>query len=241
MKYQKHLSLFFVVSSILLTAQSKDVTKVESILDKLEEQLLKQEGESFSIKGSRLNAPQEKESSMTFNARSIYADPNSQKRVAELAESVGKLEQQIDSLSAQVHRSKQHVLELSRQGNHVSFNFTTPAGDKAALQHISARIDDFEVYSLEDNAGVWVPNQSASLYSGPLSPGKHELTVSARFALRSADGIPVKTPIIRTVHKTFPVTISGQSKQETLGLEFGLPTSRNGKVTAMLKRETREL
>lgn len=241
MKYQALLAAALTGLSLFVTAQTNNISQVESILDKLEEQLLNQEGESFSIKGDRLDRSKTATPTMKFSGQSIYANPGSEKRIAELAESVGKLEQQIERLSAQVHRSKQHVIELSRQANHVSLQLTPPNDDQAAMQRISVKIDDFEVYTLEDSAGLWLPNQMAQLYSGPLAPGEHQLQISARFALRANDGIPVQTPIIRTLDKTFPIVISEKATQEDIAVAFTLPTTRDGKVNATIKRNARTL
>ncbi len=228
-------TLCIVSIAILNSSQSQDVAKVESILDRLEERLLEQEGDPFSIKGAKMDELRTKSPEVTFSGQTIYAEGDDLSRIKDIGEAIGKLEQQVESLSARVHRSRQHVVDLARLSNHVAIEVKLPEGDAAALQYIAAFIDEFEVYRLEDAGGIWMPGKATPIYSGPMTPGSHKLRILARMSLRESNGIPVQTPLTRTIDQMFEVNVSSENAKQRLAIEITSPKTLDGKATAVLK------
>ena len=98
-----------------------------------------------------------------------------------------------------------------RINNYVSIDAELIETDKSAIKSLQIKLDGYELYSLSDAAGMWLPSKSVPVYAGPLQPGAHRLDLEVRLVLRHNPELPLNGDVYRFINKSFNLDITGGS------------------------------
>ncbi len=125
--------------------------------------------------------------------RDVFAtDLPEAERIREIAENIGAIELQAEQLASDVQRIKQKAIEDANINNNVRIEVHLPgSSDEASIRQMRIKIDGYEVYTVDDSAGLWLPSNAVPVFSGPIAPGDHELDIDASVTLKMRDKLPL--------------------------------------------------
>jgi ribosome-associated translation inhibitor RaiA len=235
----------FMVASPVFSAESKrreaPVGQVDTILDRLEKRLLDQEadGVTFSDRNGDLNFLKQpvdtKAKKYQFKGGKIEATAPEKDRLKAIEVLVADLERQVDALAAKVQKTKQSLIDDATLNNSIAVDAQIDGVDKATIKSMRIRLDGYELYSISDTSGLWLPSKVVPIYSGPLQPGSHRLDLEVRLMLRTNPDLPLNTDLYRFVSKSFTMTVAGGSTQSRYVIAIKAPESIDDSADASLK------
>lgn len=219
--------LVLVNNTTLLAVDNQDIG---SIIDQLE-------GRLNSMESNSLGIPEDKvlfDKSLTDTDKDDYVgstfiqgSTENANKVRDLAIAINILEGKIDTLSSEVQKTKNKVLENARMDNFIELNAQLEDTNLAAINSLKVSIDGYEIYDVEETSGFWLPVRDIPLYTGPITPGNHKVSIESRIVLRHRDSLPLNNKIYQQLSKDFEISIpSGSFKKKwTVGIT---PPSKEG-------------
>jgi hypothetical protein len=233
-------ALFAFAGGFSLRAQSDATDDVESILDRLERRLQEQQdgatpsSEKQSVR--KKNTAAEPRQKLRFKEKAITATPEDSKRLTDLANAIGELEDDIEKLAGDVQGTKQRVMEQAKINNFIEIEATLKNSEQAAIKALTVKIDGYQVYQLNDAAGLWIPAKTLPLYSGPMPAGEHKMEVEAHLVLKEADGaMPLNSNVFRSVSQMFALNVADGEMKKRWSVELDVGDKNASKATASLK------
>jgi hypothetical protein len=249
--HPKEFLTIFVVTSLVVVSTSafgadaknseSRVGQVDTILDRLEKRLLDQEadGMTFGDRRSELNflrQPLEgKVKKYQFKGGKIESKAPEKDRLKAIEVLVSDLERQVDALAAKVQKTKQSVIDDATLGNNIVVDAELEGVDKATIKSMRVRLDGYELYSVSDASGLWLPAKILPIYSGPLQPGSHRIDLEVRLMLRSNPDLPLNTDVYRLLSKSFSMTVGGGATQSRFVIDIKAPETMDAAADANLK------
>ena len=234
------VSVWFATQGVA-TAQDGAVGHVDSILDRLEKRLLDQEADGLTF-GERqsdpgfLKRPLEKSSKQfKFKGGKVEASTPDKEKLKAIDLLIKDLERQVDQLAGNVQKTKQTVVDEAAVNNYVSVDAELIETDKAAIKSLQIKIDGYELYSLSDAAGMWLPSKSVPVYAGPLQPGAHRLDLEVRLVLRHNPELPLNGDVYRFISKSFNLNITGGSSKSRFVIAIKPPEKLDENPDATIK------
>ncbi len=223
--------LLLWMNSSLALAQAKaqkPLNEVESILDQLEKRLQENEVKTSAPMsfGSKKYLKSD-EGLVKFKQEKIEADLNESQKLISLSEAISKLEDDINKIDSEVHLARQSLLETAKIDNVVEIEGLIGNPDKIALRSLLVHIDGYEVYTLNDSNGLWIPSKSIPLYSGPMSPGKHRVTIDARISSKSSDHFPFINGDYQVVSRSFEIDIPDGVFKKRWSIDLAKNSTKN--------------
>lgn len=215
-------------------ARDNKALEVESILDRLEKKLTDNEGGGLTF-GERLE-PATSENGIPKATNSYKFDKDAgaaatgtqggddpEAVMKNLAEVVAGLEVQVERLHADVQKARLKVIEDSRFDSFVQIDGEFRGMETATLKGLVVKIDGVEVYRASDSGGLWVPTSKLPLYSGPVPPGTHKLSVEAGILVREGPQVPVSADVTRRLEKDFEFTIPDGKERRSVRIVIEAP------------------
>jgi len=222
----------------MTSAQQNTVQRVESILDRLEQRLLEQEQGKTSFLGDYAN-PEARSSTSTpvleFRRELIEGQTDESRQLQEFSLTLNEIETQVERLDSDVQRVKQQIVENARIDNHVTIETSLSHRDRAIINSLSIKLDDFEVYRADEASGLFLPNHSLNVFSGPIPPGSHEIKMSARVVMKERDSIPLTGAVHRSVEEVFTINVPDGHVRPRFTVQINIPEADTGRITAELK------
>jgi len=238
------LAIFTAAGSYAAEKPQASAENAEAILDRLEQRLLEQESQSFSFgdtPAAPKNAPQKStagkkaDKSLRFEKADIKGNLGETERLKELANLIADLEHQVDQLGSEVQKSKQKILEDAKIKNSAEIITNLTNTDQAAIRSISVTLDGYQIYHVDDTAGLWLPSNSLPLFAGPLQPGNHTLEYEARVIMKHKERLPLNNDQIRSVKQTFALAMPEGEVSKRWQIELKVPTKSDEQVSAVMK------
>lgn len=217
------------------------VGQVDTILDRLEKRLLDQEadGMTFSEKRSELNFLRQpldgKVKKFQFKGGKFESKAPEKDRLKAIEVLVTDLERQVDALAAKVQKTKQAVIDDATLSNNIVVDAELEGVDKATIKSMRIRLDGYELYSVSDASGLWLPAKIMPIYSGPLQPGSHRIDLEVRLMLRTNPDLPLNTDIYRLLNKSFSMIVGGGTTQGRYVIAIKAPETMDAAAEANLK------
>lgn len=231
-----------ILFSMILIAgfsHAAELDEAESMLDKFEKHLLDQEARQLTF-GEKVTPPppmpETKPSRQMFYSKGTKVQGQSpqMRNLNNLSELIAKLEQNVDQLTADIQKTKQRVLDESKVDNFITLEAHLNESDNAALKNMTVKVDGYQVYSIHDAAGLWLPSKKVPLYAGPLQPGNHRIDIEARLSLKKSKGLPFNDDIYRFVNKTFEISVPVGSTHSTYVIDIKPPSTLEQGATATM-------
>ena len=224
-------------------AAATSPSDVESILDRLEKRLLDQEGQvltfdekkAFSRKG--VKRKEKADRVLQFEEAKISTELPEVGRIQEIATLVQKLDEDVERLANEVQGAKQKVMENAKVDNFIEIEANLEDPDKTAIRTLSVTLDGYEVYSLDEAAGLWMPKTKIPLYAGPMQSGKHKLEVHARLIMRESQGLPINQSIYKVVKKSADILVPDGIVKRKWRVNLAPPTKVGKPAKATIQRK----
>lgn len=196
-----------LTQTTLATAQSGD-DGVNSVLEQLEKQILSDDADGLTHMKSP-NGPfgMEDETAPIAGSSKKTRNEDSSRDFSQINGQIRSLERDIEKLAADVQEYKQSAIVASKDNSYVYIEAKILDAKKNALKSLRVKVDGFTVYQVKDTAGLWVPESSIPLYSGPLSAGNHRIDIEANVGDLPGAGLPVAGPAYKSVEKSFEIQI----------------------------------
>ncbi len=215
---RKQLLLGIVLVTLGAAAAAAEKSKsVDSILDRLEKRLMDEERGVMDM-GDEAGASMQKADEIitTYEGKGqvIQAVPQRSRPLADVEEAVDQLVRDVDQLGSDVQSHRQKILEAARIDNVVEILVAPDDAKKTSLRTIDVEIDGVNVYRISQDAGLWLTQKSIPVYLGPMKPGAHELSFTARVARKSGEKLTYDASGYGTVNQKFAFKIpDGKSKK----------------------------
>lgn len=214
-----------LLALISTSAWAQAETKgIDALLDKLEDRLKKAEEASAIPEAegpadvARVDATKKSEAApdvkLQFRGSDVTPEQeNGAKLLGDLKRSVAELDGKVEQLSADIEGTKQRILEDARIDNFMQVSVDQNGGpDGMSLRTLRVKIDDFQVYGINEATGFWSHRKLHPIFAGPLKEGRHKVSVEARVALRSNQRLALENGSMQTVTKDFDLFVpSGKS------------------------------
>ena len=190
-------------------APDEAVAPVESVLDRLEQQLIESDKEGLTFGGKQGRGADQKSPSQIFRfeRKTITASTEESERLKEISVSIAELENQVDMLSQDLQKERTRVLDMARLDTSLDLTVTLEQPDKVVIRQLDVSLDGFRLYSVDEAEGLWIPAREIPIYSGPIDPGQHKLTVETKLILRSEGKVQVNLEPLTVMRAEFPVQL----------------------------------
>lgn len=203
------------------------IKPLDSVLDRLEKRILQNESDAMTF-GEKNLPEQEPAQKIKLPKAEITAEPDEESQLTDVARAVAQLNNEIDRLNSNVQKTKQQVMTTARAGNTTTVELHLDDADSAALRSLSVRLNGFEIYTLNDTAGLWMPQRRIPIYIGPLKPGNHKIEVEGQLVIRNNKDLPTNTDVYRSVHEAFNLAIPDTKQQSRFVIDVQSPTDSEG-------------
>ena len=201
------IAIGFLVNTGFALAQQND-DQVNNVLEQLEKQILSDDADGLTHMKSP-NGPfgTEDETAPVTSPTGKSKNAESSKDFSQINAQIKSLDRDIEKLAADVQEYKQSAVVASKDNSYVYFEAKVLDAEKSTLKSLRVKVDGFTVYHVKDTAGLWIPNSSIPLYSGPLSAGNHRIDIEANVGHLPGAGLPLAGPAYRSVEKTFEIQV----------------------------------
>lgn len=204
------------------SGKASNQVDVESILDRLERKLIDNESGGLTFDESRKSKhPGRKiESPSTFykykgDAGHISESDAVDGNIKQISEMIAGLDAQVERLEADIQKARLKVAEDARVDNFIDVEAIFDAPENVSLKSLRVEIDGVTVYSAKDAGGLWLKSGKIPLYSGPLPPGSHKLSINAGVGTRETSTVPVSGDSARKLSRDFVIRIpDGKEKRK---------------------------
>lgn len=153
-------------------------------------------------------------------AKILAHPPKEQDDLQRLSNQVSKLEGDVDTLQTSVQMNKQQLVESSKINHTLDISLDFDGMDQIHVKLLDVRLDGFRLFSVNESTGIWTPKKNVSIYSGPIMPGAHEATLTAKVAYLPAGSNTFADNALSHMEETVPFTIDLTQKTQAIVLRL---------------------
>jgi hypothetical protein len=210
-----------------IEGRSDESGAVDSILDRLENF----EDESIGLQHTQEPFvdidPKPEQVTKSRSKSEIQASLPEVDNISDISKAIAKLEGEVDKLTADIQKTRQKVLEDANLDSFIEIGALLRDGKAAAIRSFTAKIDGYEIFSLEESSGFWLPNQRLPIFAGPLQTGSHRIDIECRLNMKITEAIPLNGDVHRFINKTFDLNVTGPSFRKRLVLDVKPPETQD--------------
>lgn len=233
-------------------AESSDIKQIDTVLDQLEKDSTTDTTTDNSLSEKKTNKKKSPSSKYKFSKASssgisstIYGKvdkkdkpkPTSIESLDTIERSITSLEKEVETLASDVQKAKQTLLENSSIDNFVTISVLLKNSKEASITDLDIKLDGFPLYYLKESSGLWLPGDSLPLYSGPLKPGNHRLSIEARMAQKYDQNLKLNNDSYHFISDNFALLVPEKNPDLRYSLVIIPPSNANEKASASLKEE----
>ncbi|MEY4631971.1 MAG: hypothetical protein RIQ81_2091 [Pseudomonadota bacterium] len=228
------------------SAKDKNISEVESILERLEKKLTDNESGGLTVDermkpAARDNAIPQAGKSLKFSRdagsdtpRGNGGDSDSSAMLQELSAAVASLETKVERLHADIQKARLKVIEEARVDNFINIDAEFRGLERATVKSLAVSIDGVEVYKTTQAGGVWMPSNKVPLYAGPIPPGAHKLSVDATLTVKDNPAGPLASDVTRRVAREFEFSVPDGKERRQMQVIVDAPTKPDSKGSISL-------
>lgn len=211
----------------------KKIEEMDSMLDRLERQLMDQEANTLHVAPVRESAKAGKNIQMpTASIRGSLPQDNDFKN---LEQQISRLEKEADELSGQIETLKSDFMDKSVQGNLVELAASLQDPDHTAIRELNLTLDNTKVYSVSAGDVPWLPGKQVPLFLGPLEAGDHTIRLQARTVRRIDKGLPLDLNTYHRYDQEFKIQVPAGNMHKGYRLIIQSPEQQNTRAQASLE------
>ncbi len=182
---KKYFLVFLGFSFISYAEEKKATDEISSIVDELEKKLIEDEVRTLEFepsdkKISAENKKTEPKEKIKFKPKVIEGKTTGDQEILDFKKDIQILENDIEKLVTEVHRSKQAILSQSNIQNQILLDAKLNNINNTMISTLTVQVDGFKIYHWEEPTGTQMPESNFPLYSGPLPPGEHKIELFVR-------------------------------------------------------------
>jgi len=239
-------SFMLIVSSCLFSVSAfgiddKKLNEVESILDRLERQLMERERRNLfpDAQSPSQNRKPAADQRILVEPTTISGRLPDQGALDEFAKTIDQIEDELASLGGELENLKQKIRRGTQSDSLIEISALIPDPDKISIREFEVRLDGFPIYQLNRSGGLWMPRNQIPIFAGPLAPGKHELELYARIVKKMSDNLPVDTSIFHLYQQSFQFQVQEGVDKKGFRITLGEVIEQN--IQAQAKIEPYEI
>lgn len=211
--------------------------EVESILDRLERQLLDQERRQMlpDLPSSESVERQEPSSSLEYLPTRIAPKLPDAGRLQEIATTVDQIESELSGLGGELERIKQKIRRGTQTDALIEISARLPSSDQTSLRAFEVKLDGFTIYQMNRSSGFWLPRNEIPIFTGPLSVGQHEVEFTARVVQRESEKLPIDNNVFHLYRQSFLIEVEEGSHKKGYRILLNEVDKQNLKATAKIE------
>ncbi|MFW7380172.1 MAG: hypothetical protein ACOH5I_15265 [Oligoflexus sp.] len=239
----KSLILFLLAwfSCPVYAIDDKKLDEVESILDRLERQLIERERRNL-FPGTK---PTDSEKKGNVDHR-IIVEPSmisgrlpDQGALDEFASTIDQIEDELASLGGELENLKQKIRRGTQSDSLIEISAMIPNPDQVSIREFEIKLDGFTIYQLNRSGGLWLPRQQIPIFAGPLASGPHEIELHARIVKKMSDDLPVDSSTFHLYRQKFQFEVKEGIDKKGFRITMGEVVEQN--IQAQAKIEAYEI
>lgn len=239
-------SFLLVTASLLFTFSAfgiddKKLDQVESILDRLERQLMERERRNLfpDIGSSNKQSKPAADQRIVIEPTTISGNLPDQGALNEFSKTVDQIEDELASLGGELENLKQKIRRGTQNDSLIEISALIPNPDQVSIREFEVRLDGFPIYQLNRSGGLWMPRKQIPIFAGPLAPGKHDLEFYARVVKKISEDLPVDTSIFHLYQQKFQFEVEEGTNKKGFRITLGAVIEQN--IQAQAKIEAYEI
>ncbi|SMF72837.1 hypothetical protein [Pseudobacteriovorax antillogorgiicola] len=231
----------FVLLSLLLIAyqmsfaSSKKVEDVDSILDRLERKLMESKQESFLL-NDNWNKPLRPPAKTNYSYKKTTIKPvlPSGEKLQEVSMAIDKIDREVKRLGADMERLKQILGQQIEHESLIEIATELQAPKESILRALTIHLDDYQIYQLNPDVGLWAPRTTVPIYFGPLKPGKHKVRIEGRVARVISENMPIDDNMFNTIEQEFTIDVPSGVFKKGFKIAIEKPGDKRFKTKAKI-------
>lgn len=231
------LGCCFLLPYQSLAIDDKRLNEVESILDRLERQLMERERRNLFP-----DMRQQEQENKAEADRLIIAEPTQisgqlpdQGALDEFAKTIDQIEEELASLGGELENLKQKIRRGTQNDKFIEISALVPNPDKISIREFEIRLDGFLIYQMNRSAGLWLPRNQIPIFAGPLAAGKHELELQARVVRKESESLPIDTSMFHVYQQRFHFQVDEGQDKKAYRIILGEVNEQNTKAQAKIE------
>lgn len=211
----------------------KKIDEMDSMLDRLERQLMDQEAATLHV--APIHETAKPGQSIQMPSTSIKGSLPQDSDFKNVEQQISRLEKEADELSGQIETLKSEFMDKSVQGNLVELAASLQDPDHTAIRELNLTLDNTKIYSLSAGDVPWMPGKQVPLFLGPLEPGEHVVRLEARTVRRPDKGLPLDLNIYHRYDQEFKIQVPAGTARKGYRLTIQRPEQQNTRAQATLE------
>lgn len=220
---------------------SQRLNEVESVLDRLERQLMERERRNLFPESQ----PSQQQSAPA-DAKQIIVEPTEitgrlpdQGALDDFSKTIDQIEDELASLSGELENLKQRIRRGTQSDGLVEISAKIPNPDQVSLREFEVKLDGFTIYQMNRSGGLWMPRSQIPIFAGPLAAGKHQLELHARVVKRYDRNLPVDSSQFHIYRQKFEFEVAEGADKKGFRIILGEIKDQN--IQAQAKIESYEI
>lgn len=221
-----------LISNFALSANKKE--NVENILDRLERKLLesKQDSLLLSDQWNTSVRPTIKRKMKIKKKTNVSAELPSQNKLQDVDEAINQIEKEVNRLSSDMERMKEILGKQIESDSLIEIIADMNTPNDSVIRELNIVIDDYPIYKLDPNVGLWKSRTEIPIYFGPLKEGSHKIKITGRIAKVSSKDLPVDDNIFSLVNHEFSINIPKGKFHKGYKLQLKSPENKKFNIKA---------
>lgn len=231
----KNLIKFLLLSvSICTYGQESDLDG--SLVDQLEESLRQHEEQNPSLPKDRYSGIEPKNKRKIKGSFNIKGSPKQLQSLNKIEANMRELDAEIKYLSSQIENLNQDLKLHAYNNNMIDLKVKLINTNHSKIQSLQVKVNNHEIYSIDDKDSLWMPKKMINLFKGPLNPGRYRLDLSARIAVDQNQDLSITEDRYHYLNQSFDLNIPAKGyKQWDINIE--VPTKINHKIKVALREK----
>ena len=169
----------------------------------------------------------------TSKSSSQFGKQN-KKSIKDIDAKIKEFDHRIDILESDLARIQSTLHDSSVTDNRALIEIRALDSAQFIIRTINAKLDGLSLYNQSDSAGIWTPNQTITVFHGPLTPGSHRLSIDGVIAPLSKDGLKLPTLQHKAVQASFEIVVPEGRSRKHYVVELSDDASANSKPRVKL-------
>jgi len=218
-----------LMTAAIAVTPDKSSEKLDSVLDKLEKQLIDREAdpltqsEDNAAKNQKFDKKSGKNPTQKYApkaAAKVSGQTPAAKNIKEIQSKINEYDNRIEILESDLRRLRSSIYDTSVTDNQVMLEVKSNDGTNFIIKTLTARLDGSTLYDQSEASGLWMPSRSIPLFFGPLKPGDHQLEVVATIAPAGSSGLESPTWKNKSLQQSFNFAIPDGKARKHLSIEI---------------------
>ena len=134
-----------------------------------------------------------------------------------------------------VEKLRSDIIEKSEKASFIEILVQLDAPEETAIQELNMSVDKHILYKIGPDMNPWTPTSQIMIYSGPLEPGTHQVSLTARTVRRYGEKLPLDQNLYHAYSQDLKIEIPTGRFRKMYKIRLSKPDKQNTYAQAIME------